>query len=142
MKKLLSDKRGSLTIILIGLLFCILLLTFLVIEMGSTYYRYEQAQAILQRAANSAVESNIDDRYRADKDLRLKTLQAQLDFRTFVLLDFPDNYTVKIKSVSTTTSPPSLTAKGTIRFKTVFSQFGFRDVTFNFTVRSTNYDLK
>ena len=73
MKKLLSDKRGSLTIILIGLLFCILLLTFLVIEMGSTYYRYEQAEAILQRAANSAVESNIDDRYRADKDLRLKT---------------------------------------------------------------------
>ena len=134
MKKLLSDKRGSLTIILIGLLFCILLLTFLVIEMGSTYYRYEQAEAILQRAANSAVESNIDDRYRADKDLRLKTLQAQLDF--------PDNYTVKIKSVDTTVSPPSLTAKGTIRFKTVFSQFGFRDVTFNFTVRSTNYDLE
>jgi len=142
MKKLLSDKRGSLTIILIGLLFCILLLTFLVIEMGSTYYRYEQAEAILQRAANSAVESNIDDRYRADKDLQLKTLQAQLDFRAFVLLDFPDNYTVKIKSVDTTVRPPSLTATGTIRFKTVFSQFGFRDVTFNFTVRSTNYDLE
>ena len=59
-----------------------------------------------------------------------------------MLLDFPDNYTVKIKNVGTTTSPPSLTAKGTIRFKTVFSQFGFRDVTFNFTVRSTNYDLE
>lgn len=142
MKKLLSEKKGSLSLILIGLLFCILLLTFLVIEMGATYYRYDQAENILQRAANSAVESNINDKYRADKDLRLNTLQAQLDFRSFVALDFPDNYTVKIKKVSTTASPPSLTATGTIKFKTIFSKFGFRDVTFNFKVRSTNYDLE
>ena len=141
MRKLLSDRKGSLSILLIGLLLCVLLLTFLVIEMGATYYRYEQAEAILQRAANSAVENNIDDKYRADRELRLRPILAQLEFRTFVLLDFPDNYTVKIKSIDTTTSPPSLTAEGTVSFSTIFSQFGFQDVTYDFTVRSTNYDL-
>ena len=141
MRKLLSDRKGSLSILLIGLLLCVLLLTFLVIEMGATYYRYEQAEAILQRAANSAVENNIDDKYRADKELRLRPILAQLEFRTFVLLDFPDNYTVKIRSIDTTTSPPSLTAEGTVSFSTIFSQFGFQDVTYDFSVRSTNYDL-
>ena len=141
MRKLLSDRKGSLSILLIGLLLCVLLLTFLVIEMGATYYRYEQAEAILQRAANSAVENNIDDKYRADRELRLRPILAQLEFRTFVLLDFPDNYTVKIRSIDTTTSPPSLTAEGTVSFSTIFSQFGFQDVTYDFTVRSTNYDL-
>jgi hypothetical protein len=34
-----------------------------------------------------------------------------------------------------------LTATGTISFPTVFSQYGFCDLNFSFTVRATNYDL-
>jgi len=142
MRRLLKDKTGSQTIILLGLLFCFLLLSYLIIEMGSLYYRYSQAENILQRAANSAVESNIYDSYRADKTLKMNATAAKLDFRTFVAMDFPSEYKVKIKKVSTSKSPPSLTATGTISFKTIFSEYGFRDVTYNFEVTSTNYDLE
>lgn len=142
MKKLLSEKKGSLSLILIGLLLCMLLLTFLVIEMGAAFYRYDQAVNILQRAANSAVERNINDRYRADRTLLLNAADAQRDFLSFVASDFPANYLVKVNSIGTSTSPPSLTAVGTISFSTIFSKYGFRDVTFSFKVRSTNYDLE
>ena len=140
--KILKDRSGKLSILLFGLLFGLLLLVFLVIEMGATYQNYDYAHSVLQSAANSAVESNMRDEYRADKVLILDTAGAKADFRTYAASDFPTRYTVTVNSVSASSSPPKLTATGTISFPTVFSQYGFRDLTFSFSVRATNYDLK
>jgi hypothetical protein len=81
------------------------------------------------------------DEYRADRVLILDTTGAKSDFQAYAASDFPSRYTVTVSSVSASASPPKLTATGTISFPTVFSQFGFRDLTFSFTVRATNYDL-
>lgn len=141
MMKMITDRSGKLSILLFGLLFCLLLLVFLVIEMGGAYQNYEYAESVLQRAANSAVESNMDDAYRADRVLILDAANAESDFRAFVASDFPSKYTVTVQAVTANASPPALTAAGTISFPTIFSQYGFRDLTFSFAVRATNYDL-
>jgi hypothetical protein len=51
----------------------------------------------------------------------------------------PDKYTVKIKSITGTATPPTLTVTGTVTFSTLFQEYGFDDVSFDFTVKSTNY---
>ena len=141
MMRIITDRSGKLSILLFGLLFGLLLLVFLVIEMGGAYQNYGYAESVLQRAANSAVENNLNDAYRADRVLILDAASAESDFRTFVSSDFPSRYTVTIQTVTATASPPALTATGTISFPTIFSQYGFRDLTFSFAVRATNYDL-
>lgn len=141
MMRIITDRSGKLSILLFGLLFGLLLLLFLVIEMGGAYQNYGYAESALQRAANSAVESNMDDAYRADRVLILDTASAESDFRAFVASDFPSKYTVTVQAVTATASPPALTATGTISFPTIISQYGFRDLTFSFAVRATNYDL-
>lgn len=97
---------------------------------------------LVEVACNGAVEKNIDDRYRADKVLKLNTTQAQQDVRRFVMLDFPDGYKVRISSIKCTATPPSMTVTGKITFNTLFSQYRWDDLTFTFRVRSTNYDLE
>lgn len=141
MKRILTSRSGKLSILLFGLLFCLLLLAFLVVEMGTTYQNYDYAEALLQRAANSAVENNMMDEYRADHILMLDTSSAQADFRSFVESDIPAKYSVKINQVSASASPPTLTATGTVTFPSVFSKYGFSDLTFSYTVKATNYDL-
>ncbi len=138
---MITDHSGKLSILLLGLLFGLLLLVFLVIEMGGAYQNYGYAESVLQRAANSAVENNMNDAYRADRILILDAASAESDFRTFVASDFPSRYTVTIQTVTATASPPALTATGTISFPTIFSQYGFHDLTFSFAVRATNYEL-
>ena len=64
MKKLLYDKSGGVPIIFIGLLFFLLLMSVMIMEMGAAYESYYDAETILQRCCNSAVESNILDEYR------------------------------------------------------------------------------
>ena len=141
MKKLLKDRTGSVSIMFFGFLFVLLLMTFLIIEMGATMENHDYAVSVLQRACNSAVEANIMDEYRADGILLLDTQGADEDFRSFVQNDLPGKYQVVISSVNCTASPPSMTATGTITFPTVFSQYGFEEMTVSFTVKSTNYDL-
>ena len=141
MKHILTSRSGKLSILLFWLLFCLLLLAFLVVEMGTTYQNYDYAEALLQRAANSAVENNMMDEYRADHILMLDTSSAEADFRSFAASDIPAKYSVTITQVSATASPPTLTATGTVTFQTVFSKYGFSDLTFSYTVRATNYDL-
>lgn len=141
MKHILTSRSGKLSILLFWLLFCLLLLAFLVVEMGTTYQNYDYAEALLQRAANSAVENNMMDEYRADHILMLDTSSAEADFRSFAASDIPAKSSVTITQVSATASPPTLTATGTVTFQTVFSKYGFSDLTFSYTVRATNYDL-
>ena len=138
---LIKDRRGGMTILFLGIVFVLLSLTFLILELGSTYERYDYAMDVLQRACNSAVERNIRDEYRADKILLLDCDGAETDFRSYARLDLPDRYRLEIESVSCTDSPPGMTAIGKITFSTMFSQYGFRDVTYSFKVRATNYDL-
>lgn len=142
MKKLLSDKRGGVPIIFIGLLFFLLLITVMIMELGAAYESYYDAETILQRACNSAVEKNIMDEYRADHILCLDVGDAEADFRRFADMDMSSKYILKISSIAGNETPPSLTVTGSISFSTLFSQYGFDDITFDFKVRATNYVLE
>ena len=90
MRNLLKDKTGSVPVLTFGFVFLLLLLTFLTVEMGSTYENYDYCMDVLQRSCNSAVEANIDDTYRADKVLILDTAGAEADFYSFVSSDLTD----------------------------------------------------
>ena len=141
MRRMLKDTSGSVSILSIGFIFLLLLLTFLVIEMGSTYENYDYCMDVLQRSCNSAVECNIDDSYRADRVLLLNTAGAQADFYRFVSSDLSRRYRVSVSSITCTSMPPSMTVSGTVTFDTIFEQAGWDDLTVPFKVRATNYDL-
>lgn len=141
MKKLLKSKTGSATVLFLGLTFALLSLTLLIMELGSTYERYDHAMDVLQRSCNSAVEANIIDEYRADRILRLDTTKAKRDVQKYIREDMPDGYTVSISTISCSMLNPSMTVSGKISFPTMFSQYGFGKVTYSFKVRATNYDL-
>jgi len=115
------------------------MMTLLIIEMGSTLENYSYAESVLQRACNSAVERNIIDTYRADRILRMDTIGAQRDFSAYVASDLPEKYQFTLQTISCTEAPPSMEVIGTIRFDTVFSKYGFGNVTHSVKVVSTNY---
>ena len=139
MKKLIRDRAGSIPVIFIGLVFFLLLIAFLIMEMGAAYENYYDAETVLQRSCNSAVEKNMLDAYRADNILRLDVSGAMADFYSFLSSDMPDKYTVTIGSITGSATPPALTVTGTVTFSTLFGQYGFDDLSFNFTLQSTNY---
>ncbi len=139
MKKLLTNKAGSISILFIGFVFFLLLISFLIMEMGALYENYYDAETILQRSCNSAVEKNMLDTYRSDNILRLDVAAATADFYSYLESDMPDKYTVTIGSITGSATPPALTVTGTVTFSTLFGQYGFDDLSFNFTVQSTNY---
>lgn len=141
MKKLLKSRRGGSSIIFIGLLFFMLMLTMLVMEMGAVQKNYTTALSVLQRSANSAVEKNMDDAYRADGILKLNTGGAKADFEIFAANDLGSKYTLSISSLSALEEPPSLEAAGTITFPTLFSKYGFEDVSFTFRVKAENFEV-
>ena len=141
MKKLLKSKTGSASILFLGLTFALLSLTLLIMELGSTYERYDYAMDVLQRSCNSAVEANIMDEYRADRILLLDTAKAKKDVQRFIREDMPDDYKVSISTITCSLLKPTMTVRGKISFPTMFSQYGFGKVTYSFKVRATNYDL-
>ncbi len=141
MRKLWSDKSGSVPVISVGFILVLFLMTFLAIEMGGTYENYDYCMDVLQRSCNSAVEANIDDTYRADKVLILNTEEAEEAFYAFVENDLSDRYEVSFTSVTCTEMPPSMEVIGQVRFNTIFAQYDWDDLTFDFKVRATNYDL-
>ncbi|MEA4894657.1 MAG: hypothetical protein VB064_05290 [Oscillospiraceae bacterium] len=142
MKRLLNDRTGNVSIIFIGLVFFLLILSFFVMEMGAVYENYYDAETILLRCCNSAVEKNMLDAYRADNIQYLDESAATADFNSYLASDMPNKYTVKVTSITGTETPPTLTVTGTVTFSTLFHQYGFDDVTFNFTVQSTNYRIE
>ena len=142
MRKLLKGKSGSVPILSFGFIFLLLLMTFLTIEMGSTYENYDNCMDVLQRSSNSAVEANIDDTYRADKVLILDAAGAEADFHSFVSSDLTDRYQLTVQSINCTETPPSMEVIGTVTFNTIFAQYDWDDLTFSFKVRATNYDLE
>jgi len=142
MKQLIRDKAGGIPVIFIGLVFFILLIAFLVMEMGAVYENYYDAETILQRSCNSAVEKNMLDAYRADNILRLDISCAMADFFSFLSSDMPDKYTVTVNSITGSAAPPALTVTGTVTFSTLFGQYGFDNLTFDFAVQSTNYRME
>ena len=142
MRTLLKDKRGSVPILSFGFIFLLLVMTFLTVEMGSTYENYDYCMDVLQRSCNIAVEANIDDTYRADKVLILDPVGAEADFRSFVASDLSSRYHLVIDNVSCTETPPSMTVTGSVTFNTIFAQYDWDDLTFTFKVRATNYDLE
>ena len=142
MRNLLKDKTGSVPVLTFGFVFLLLLLTFLTVEMGSTFENYDYCMDVLQRSCNSAVEANIDDTYRADKVLILDAAGAEADFYSFVSSDLTDRYHLTVSSITCTETAPSMTVIGTVTFNTIFAQYGWDDLTFSFKVRATNYDLE
>ena len=141
MKNLVHDKRGSVPILTFGFVFVLLVMTFLTIEMGSTFENYDYCMDVRQRSCNSAVEANIDDAYRADNVLILNTAEAEADFHSFCANDLSSRYSLVVESITCAETPPSMTVIGKVTFDTIFSQFEWDDVTFSFKVRATNYDL-
>jgi len=141
MKKLVHDKSGGVPIIFIGLLFFLLLMSVMIMEMGAAYESYYDAETIMQRCCNSAVESNILDEFRADHIQHMDVPGATSDVLRFAQTDMPKKYSVTISSAEGTATPPSLTVVGTVTFSTLFEQYGFDDVTFDFKVRATNYGV-
>jgi len=138
-KRLFKDKTGGVPVIFIGLVFFLLLIACLIMETGAVYQNYYDAETILQRSCNSAVERNILDAYRADYILYLDVPGATADFSSYIDSDMPDKYTVEISSITGTATPPTLTVTGTVTFSTLFRQYGFDDITVGFTVKSSNY---
>ena len=141
MMEFFKDKRGSVPVMTTGFVFLLLVMTFLTIEMGSTYENYDYCLDVLQRSCNSAVEANMDDRYRADKVLILDTAGAEADFYRFIANDLSDRYDIVVESVSCSASPPSMTVTGRMTFDTIFAQYDWDDLTVDFTVKASNYDL-
>ena len=88
MRKLLKDKTGSVPVLTFGFVFVLLILTFLTVEMGSTYENYDYCMDVLQRSCNSAVEANIDDTYRADKSTRAPT-RSDIELVRSLFLQWP-----------------------------------------------------
>lgn len=126
---------------IIGLVFVMLLMTMLIMELGGAYQNYYAAESALQRSANAALEKNMDDSYRADGILKLKTDEAKADFTQLASEDLDGKYTLYINSLSATEEPPSLTVTGTITFPTIFSKYGFEDLTFSFKVSAKNFEV-
>lgn len=139
MRKLWHDRTGSVSILFIGFAFFLVLISILIMEMGAVYENYYDAETILQRSCNSAVEGNMSDAYRADHILYLDVQGATADFYSYLSSDMPDKYTLTVSSITGTATPPSLTVTGTVTFSTLFQEYGFDDITFNFTVASNNY---
>jgi len=139
MKRLIKDKTGGIPVIFIGLVFFLLLIAFFIMEMGAAYENYYDAGTILQRSCNSAVEKNMLDAYRSDSILRLDVAAATADFYSYLKSDMPEKYTVTVNSITGTATPPNLIVTGTVKFSTLFQQYGFDDITIGFTVKSTNY---
>lgn len=139
MIKFLRDKTGSIPVIFIGLVFFLLLICFLIMEMGAAYENHYAAETILQRSCNSAVEKNMLDAYRADGILLLDVAEAMNDFYRYLESDMPDKYTVAVGSITGSEMPPVLTVTGTITLPTLFGQYGFDEITFDYRVQSTNY---
>ena len=141
MTERLKNQEGNLPAMSLGLIFMMLTICFLVIEMGSTYENYDYCMDVLQRSCNSAVEANIDDTYRADRVLLLNTEKATTDFYDYVAADLSDRCRISFGTVTCTRTPPSMEAIGTVTFSTIFKQFEWDDLTFDFKIRATNYDL-
>ncbi len=139
MKKLWRNRTGSISILFFGFLFFLLLVSIMIMEMGAVYQNYYDAETILQRCCNSAVEGNMSDAYRADHILYLDVQGATADFNSYLNSDMPEEYTFTVKSITGTATPPSLAVTGTVKFSTLFEQYGFDDVSFDFTVKSSNY---
>ena len=142
MRKILKDRTGGIPILFIGLLFFLMLITFLIMEMGAAYQNYYDAETILQRCCNSAVEKNILDEYRADNILYLNITGATSDFYRYLGSDMPDKYTVTVSAIHGTATPPNLIVTGDVKYSTLFGQYGFDDITFEFTVEATNYRIE
>lgn len=142
MKRLLRDKTGGVPVLFIGLVFFLMLFTFLIMEMGAAYQNYYDAETILQRCCNSVVEMNILDTYRSDHILYLDVPAATASFNSFIKSDMPSKYKISITSITGTATPPNLIVTGTVTFSTLFQKYGFDDITFHFTVRATNYRIE
>jgi len=141
LKKLLKSKEGYAIPLFIGFAFLLLMIAFLIMDFGGTLELHDYGISVLQRCCNSAVEKNIKDEYRADHILELDLDGAKSDFASFVANDLSGKYHVDITEITGSERPPVMTVKGKITFETLFSKYGFGEMTVDFTVRSTNYDL-
>ena len=136
----LKSRKGSASVLFIGVTFAFLCFTFLLLELGSATERYDSVTDVILRSCNSAVEKNILDEYRADRILKMDCDGAKTDFHAFLRNDLPAQYSVTVRDIRCTETPPGMTVTGTITLPTLFAPYGKQN-TFDFTVRATNYDL-
>lgn len=142
MKKLFKSKRGAMPILFIGLVFLMLMMTMLVMEIGATYNSYYKAQSVLQRACNEAVQIATLDRYRADGMSAMSQQFFYLVFHNEVQNNMPQGFAWSSKSIQLSNSPATAKIEGTVTIPTLFSKYGFSDVTFHCKVSTENRRLE
>ncbi|KPU45068.1 hypothetical protein OXPF_15460 [Oxobacter pfennigii] len=148
-KNMLKNRRGDAFVFLLILIFFILTLAAILMEYFRMESLYQQAEYVLQRGVNSAVEYAMRDEYRRDGYLLLDTEEAQtqlyeylhdsmgLDAELNKYAGTQWNYRLEIKELLVTESPPRLTLTGEIVSRSVFS-FLTGEVRLPFTISSVN----
>lgn len=109
-------------------------------EIGGCYNNYYNANTIIQRAINNAVEYAMDDAYRADYVSKVKTATMLTTFEQNLADGMPDGWDYDL-DVTGTDEPPYINVTGTVTFPTLFSQYGFDDVTFDIDILVQNVRL-
>ncbi len=126
----------------IGLVFLMLMFTMLIMELGAVYNNYFEAESIVHRTVGNVVEDAMRDSYRADRESKIVPSVVEQKIANALEHDLPDKYRWQTETIHFTTSPQGVTVEGKVTFDTVFSKYGFPDVTFPMTVGAHNERLE
>lgn len=141
MKHCIRDKSGNTAILFLGMVFLLLMISMLVMELGGIYNNYDNAKTVLQRTCNNTVERLSLDSYRADRETVANQQNMVMVFRAYARENLPKEYDLTVGAVYPTFNPAGLKAEGTVTIPTIFSQYGFEDVTIGYSVQATNMRL-
>lgn len=141
MKSKFKDKTGSSSVLVVGLIFALISIAFLIMELGSIYNNYYTVNSLLQRACNNAVEYAMDENYRSDYVSKIDGTTMILAIEENLNTTMPDTWDWEIDRIYSVLSPPYVNVTGTITLPTTFSQYGFDDITLNFDIIVKNIRL-
>lgn len=151
-KRLLQNNRGDAFLFIVILVFFILTISVILIEYSRMESLYQQAEYVIQRGVNSAVEYAMLDEYRRDGYAKMDTVIAEDALYTYLYesmgLDTGLNkyageqwdYQLEIESIQATESPPRLTLNGVLKTRSVFS-FLAGEIRLPFSISSINTQI-
>ncbi len=139
---LFRDTRGGVPVLFIGLVFVMLLFTMLIMELGAVYNNYYEAETIVHRTINNVVEDAMLDGYRADMESKIIPPQVLHLINDALAHELPDKYQWRTVNVRFGTDPQGIMVVGEVTFDTIFSKYGFPDVTFPMRVGAYNKRLE
>ena len=140
--KLLRDVRGGVSVLFVGLVFVMLLFTMLIMELGAVYNNYYEAETIVHRTINNVLEDSMMDSYRGDMESKIIPPQVFHRINGAISNQLPEKYHWRTINVRFGVNPQGVMLIGEITFDTIFSKYGFPDVTFPMTVGAYNKRLE